>query len=81
MDFGFVKHVNSLKSKVKIKTFAKSTYHGQKADWQKVFFSGESKFCLLGRDAVKYIGRPIHRRNLPINQIPAVKYGSGNVVV
>jgi Transposase. len=43
--------------------FAKNHLHWTSAEWSKVLWNDESKFCLFGSDGRKYVRRPIGMRH------------------
>lgn len=61
--------------------FAKNHLHWTSAEWSKVLWSDESKFCLFGSDGRKYVRRPIGMRHNHKYQLSTVKHGGGNVMV
>lgn len=50
-------------------------------DWAKVLFSDESKFNLFSSDGIRYVRRPVGKRNDVRYQVPTVKHGGGSVMV
>lgn len=61
--------------------WAKSHLSWTTKDWEKVFFSDESKFDLFGSDGIQYVRRPEGQRFNPKYQLATVKHGGGSVMV
>uniref|UniRef100_A0A8R1HRW5 Uncharacterized protein n=1 Tax=Caenorhabditis japonica TaxID=281687 RepID=A0A8R1HRW5_CAEJA len=49
--------------------------------WNKVLWSDESKYLMIGTDGVTLVRRPGDKRNDPKYQVPTVKHGGGNVMM
>uniref|UniRef100_A0A8R1IA08 Uncharacterized protein n=1 Tax=Caenorhabditis japonica TaxID=281687 RepID=A0A8R1IA08_CAEJA len=49
--------------------------------WNKVLWSDESKYLIIGTDGVTLVQRPGDQRNDPKHQVPTVKHGGGNVMM
>uniref|UniRef100_A0A8R1DVH7 Transposase Tc1-like domain-containing protein n=1 Tax=Caenorhabditis japonica TaxID=281687 RepID=A0A8R1DVH7_CAEJA len=49
--------------------------------WNKVLWSDESKYLMIGTDGVTLVRRPGDKRNDPKYQVPTVKHCGGNVMV
>uniref|UniRef100_A0A8R1DM88 Uncharacterized protein n=1 Tax=Caenorhabditis japonica TaxID=281687 RepID=A0A8R1DM88_CAEJA len=49
--------------------------------WNKVLWSDESKYLMIGTDGVTLVRRPVDKRYDPKNQVPTVKHGGGNVMM
>lgn len=61
--------------------FAKEHLNWSAEQWGKILWSDESKYNLFSSDGIRYIRRPINKRNDVKYQIPTVKHGGGNVMV
>ena len=61
--------------------FALAHQHWTQEDWSKVLWSDESKFNLFSSDGIKYVRRPVNRRNDVRYQVPTIKHGGGSVMV
>lgn len=61
--------------------FAREHRDWSVADWGRVLWSDESKFNLFSTDGIRYVRRPIGKRNDPKYQIPTVKHGGGSVMI
>ncbi|KAK6755720.1 hypothetical protein RB195_014235 [Necator americanus] len=60
--------------------WAKEHIGWTRQQWNKVPFSDESKFNLMGSDGIKYVRRPAGKRFHPMYQLPIVKHGGGNIM-
>uniref|UniRef100_A0A8R1HGC3 Uncharacterized protein n=1 Tax=Caenorhabditis japonica TaxID=281687 RepID=A0A8R1HGC3_CAEJA len=49
--------------------------------WNKVLWSDESKYLMIGTDGVTLVRRPGDKRNDPKYQVSTVKHGGGNVMM
>uniref|UniRef100_A0A8R1E3K8 Uncharacterized protein n=1 Tax=Caenorhabditis japonica TaxID=281687 RepID=A0A8R1E3K8_CAEJA len=49
--------------------------------WNKVLWSDESKYLMIGTDGVTLVQRPGDKRYDPKHQVPTVKHGGGNVMM
>uniref|UniRef100_A0A8R1ICV8 Transposable element Tcb1 transposase n=1 Tax=Caenorhabditis japonica TaxID=281687 RepID=A0A8R1ICV8_CAEJA len=49
--------------------------------WNKVLWSDESKYLMIGTDGVTLVRRPGDKRNDPKYQVPTVKHGGGNFMM
>uniref|UniRef100_A0A8R1E3J4 Uncharacterized protein n=1 Tax=Caenorhabditis japonica TaxID=281687 RepID=A0A8R1E3J4_CAEJA len=49
--------------------------------WNKVLWSDESKYLMIGTDGVTLVRRPGDKRNDPKYQVLTVKHGGGNVMM
>uniref|UniRef100_A0A8R1EF72 Uncharacterized protein n=1 Tax=Caenorhabditis japonica TaxID=281687 RepID=A0A8R1EF72_CAEJA len=49
--------------------------------WNKVLWSDESKYLMVGTDGVIIVRRPGNKRNDPKYQVPTVKHGGGNIMM
>uniref|UniRef100_K7IFN2 HTH luxR-type domain-containing protein n=1 Tax=Caenorhabditis japonica TaxID=281687 RepID=K7IFN2_CAEJA len=49
--------------------------------WNKVLWSDESKYLMIGTDGVTHVRRPGDKRNDLKYQVPTVKHGGGNVMM
>uniref|UniRef100_A0A8R1EN76 Uncharacterized protein n=1 Tax=Caenorhabditis japonica TaxID=281687 RepID=A0A8R1EN76_CAEJA len=50
-------------------------------EWNKVLWSDESKYLMIGTDGVTLVRRPGDKRNDPKYQVPTVQHGGGNVMM
>uniref|UniRef100_A0A8R1I6I3 Uncharacterized protein n=1 Tax=Caenorhabditis japonica TaxID=281687 RepID=A0A8R1I6I3_CAEJA len=50
-------------------------------EWNKVLWSDESKYLMIGTDGVTLVRRPGDKRNDPKYQVPTVKHGGGNAMM
>ncbi|KAK6741449.1 hypothetical protein RB195_009357 [Necator americanus] len=61
--------------------WAKEHISWTRQQWNKVLFSDESKFNVMGSDGTKYVRRPARKRFHPMYQLPTVNHGGGNILL
>uniref|UniRef100_A0A8R1EUQ5 Amino acid transporter n=1 Tax=Caenorhabditis japonica TaxID=281687 RepID=A0A8R1EUQ5_CAEJA len=50
-------------------------------EWNKVLWSDESKYLMIGTEGIIHVRRPVDKRYDPKYQVPTVKHCGGNVMV
>uniref|UniRef100_A0A8R1ICG9 HTH_Tnp_Tc3_2 domain-containing protein n=1 Tax=Caenorhabditis japonica TaxID=281687 RepID=A0A8R1ICG9_CAEJA len=61
--------------------WARAHLNWTQSQWERVFWSDESKFLLFGLDGISYAKRPVGTRFNSKYQTPTVKHDGGNVMV
>uniref|UniRef100_A0A8R1IDB3 Uncharacterized protein n=1 Tax=Caenorhabditis japonica TaxID=281687 RepID=A0A8R1IDB3_CAEJA len=49
--------------------------------WDKVLWSYESKYLMIGTEGITHVRRPVDKRYDPKYQVKSVKHGGGNVMI
>lgn len=61
--------------------FAQNHKDWSLADWGRILWSDESKFNMFSTDGIRFVRRPVGKRNNLRYQIPTVKHGGGSVMI
>uniref|UniRef100_A0A8R1I4R6 Transposase Tc1-like domain-containing protein n=1 Tax=Caenorhabditis japonica TaxID=281687 RepID=A0A8R1I4R6_CAEJA len=74
----------NISQKISVDMASSSTEVGKGSsalEWNKVLWSDESKYLMIGTEGIIHVRRPVDKRYDPKYQVPTVKHGGGNVMV